>query len=256
MAQAMIGGLLAKKTPPHHIQVIDLAPQAQIALSKLGVDCSTQWPSHFEPSQVVLAVKPQHVEQVISTYQTKLQPLCLISLAAGITTTQLTDWVGSPTARIVRSMPNTPALVGQGLTGLFFNSHCTADDQQAAQLLFNACGNIQIVQHESSINGMTAISGSGPGYVFYFMEHLEKAALEFGFSADQARQLVSQTFLGAAALASNSPLSFSELRQQVTSPAGTTFAGLEILKQGHVGDTIEQAAWAAKQRAEALANKA
>lgn len=254
MARAIIGGLLAKQVPANTINVVDLSPQAQQALTEMGVNNTSQWSNHLNPDQVVLAVKPQVFQKVIQDNKTQLKNKCIISLAAGISTQQIESWLGTTTARIIRSMPNTPALVGQGVTGLFFNQHCTPEDQQAARTLFTACGKVQIVDQEASINAITAISGSGPGYVFYFMEHLEKAALEFGFSPEQARELVSQTFYGAATLASNSDQSFTDLRQQVTSPGGTTFAGLEALRMGDVGLNIEKAAMAAKQRAEEMAN--
>lgn len=254
MAFAILGGLISQGASPEAFHVIEINPEAQDNMRQLQVACSPSWPKDFAADQVVLAVKPQVMQQVVSGYADHLGNTLLISIAAGVSIDQLSQWANNPQARVARAMPNTPALVGAGMTGLYLTSNCTADDQQAVQTIFSSCGQLQILEKEDDINLITAISGSGPGYVFYLMESLESAAVSLGFSAEQARLLVNQTFLGAATLASQSEDSLATLREKVTSKGGTTFAGLEALRAHKVDQAIQSAAQAAKTRAEEMQN--
>lgn len=257
MAFAILGGLLEAGNPASCFHVVEINPEAQSKISALGVSCSAQFPDHFEAEQWVLAVKPQNMEEVLRSAvhsaskpndQPTQNPL-LISIAAGVSIAKLREWSGQADARVARTMPNTPALVGQGMTGVYFTSNCTAEDKSSVLSLFKACGETVEVPDEAAINAITAISGSGPGYVFYMMEALQQAAQSLGFTADQARTLVAQTFLGSAQLASQSPDSFGTLREKVTSKGGTTFAGLEQYRAASVDQAIVKAAQAAMARA-------
>lgn len=252
MATAILGGLVPKQAASQ-FHVIDPSDTAAQQMAKLGITCTSQWPDGLQASCVVLAVKPQIMKEALQAIACQLhgQEL-LISIAAGVSTGQIMQWAGQPSARVVRAMPNTPALVGQGMTGLFFTPHCTQADKSTANTLFEACGKLIEVSQEDDINAITAISGSGPGYVFYWMEALANAAEALGFSPEEARLLTSQTVLGAASLASQSPESFATLRERVTSKGGTTFAGLEAMRAGEVAKHIELGAKAAMDRAIAL----
>lgn len=252
MAFAIINGLIAQGAEQSSLHVIEINPDAQNNIRKIGISCSATWPEDFAAAQVVLAVKPQVMKQVLEDNQANLSGKLLISIAAGVTVEQLLQWSGQAQAPVARAMPNTPALVGQGMTGLYFTDNCNNDDKTAAEQLFKACGEVHTVGKEDDINLIIAISGSGPGFVFYMMEALESAALSLGFEPEKARKLVNQTFLGSAALASQSDDSLSTLREKVTSKGGTTHAGLEAMRLLKVAEGIGAAPQAAKARAEAL----
>lgn len=249
MAFAILGGLLRSGIPADSFHVIDPSPESAAKIAQLGVNCSSEWPTGFTPQIVVLAVKPQVMQQVLNSQALNLGGTLLISIAAGISVSQIRLWSGQADARVVRCMPNTPALVAQGISGLFYTDNCSQSDRTAAQQVFRSCGEIVELTTEAEINAVTAISGSGPGYVFYLMEALAQGAQNLGFTPAQANLLVSQTFLGAATLASQSEDSFSTLREKVTSKGGTTFAGLEKLRAHNVAQAIQDAAQAACDRA-------
>lgn len=252
MAYAILGGLIAKGEQATQFRAIDPSEDAAVKMANLGVACTAAWPSDFKPQAVVLAVKPQQMQAVLQSHARRLAGTLLISIAAGVGVEQIRNWSGQIESRVVRCMPNTPALVGQGMSGLYFTNNCTADDKSFAKRIFQSCGQVIEVQNESDINAITAISGSGPGYVFYLMEGLAKAAVQLGFDQEQAAQLVKQTFLGAATLANQSQDTFAILREKVTSKGGTTFAGLEELRLAAVDEALIKAAQAACARAEEL----
>lgn len=252
MALAILSACISRGANPEKLHVVDPDPLALEKVQVLGIACSPNWPLHFDPIQVVLAVKPQAMQHVVQNHAHRLQGRLLISIAAGVSTQQLQNWSQQPGGRVARCMPNTPARVFEGLTGLFFTLSCTLQDQQNVAALFENCGKTITVQTEEQINAITAISGSGPGYVFFLMEALEHAAHTLGFDTTQARLLVAQTFLGASTLASQTEQSFASLREQVTSKGGTTFAGLEVLRDKHVQQAVFEAAQAAMQRAQTL----
>ncbi|HEX4856654.1 MAG TPA: pyrroline-5-carboxylate reductase [Limnobacter sp.] len=256
MAFAILGGLLRSGVPASQFHVIDPSPDAAAKIAELNVDCSTEWPATFEPEIVVLAVKPQVMQSVLGGLTAKLPGKLLVSIAAGISISQIRQWSGQADARVVRCMPNTPALVAKGISGLFFTANCTPADQDTATRIFRSCGEVVLLNTEEEINAVTAISGSGPGYVFFLMEALAQAAENLGFNKAQASLLTSQTFLGAATLASQSEDSFALLREKVTSKGGTTFAGLEQLRALGVAEAIQKAAKAACDRAVELQKNA
>lgn len=256
MAFAIIGGLVRSGIAATSFQVIDPSPESAEKMAALNVKCSTAWPKEFKPDVVVLAVKPQVMQSVLNSQAKHLAGVLIISIAAGVSVAQIQNWSNQPNARVVRCMPNTPALVSQGISGLYFTDNCSEADQNLAQQIFKSCGEVLVVNKEDEINAITAISGSGPGYVFFLMEALAKAAQNLGFNEAQANLLVNQTFLGAATLAKQSDDSFSTLREKVTSKGGTTFAGLEQLRALGVAQAIDQAAQAACDRAVELEKNA
>jgi pyrroline-5-carboxylate reductase len=249
MAFAILGGLIGNGVPASAFHVLDPSPEAAAKMSTLKVQCTTDWPDNFLPDIVVLAVKPQLMQSVLNSQAAHLKNMLIISIAAGVSVAQIQDWSQQHHARVVRCMPNTPALVSQGVSGLFFTANCSEEDRNIARQIFSSCGEVLIMNHEDEINAVTAISGSGPGYVFFMMEALAMAAKNLGFNETQANLLVSQTFLGAATLAKQSDDSFATLREKVTSKGGTTFAGLEQLRTLGVQEAIDSAAKAACARA-------
>ena len=202
---------------------------------------------------VVLAVKPQLLKDVLVPLQHVLQqrrPL-LISIAAGVTVNDTDRWAGGGLA-IVRAMPNTPALVGSGATGLFANAEVGTAQRDLAESLMRAVGVAVWLEHESLLDQVTALSGSGPAYFLLFMEALEQAAIEQGLPSETAHLLVLETCLGTAKLAMESEEDLAELRYRVTSPGGTTERALLSMENANVRNIIKQAFQAAAQRANEL----
>lgn len=249
MAYAILGGLIRSGVPASTFHVIDPSPESATKMAELKVPCTVNWPSGFKAEVVVLAVKPQVMQSVLGSQAAHLGNILLVSIAAGVSVGQIQTWSQQTDARVVRCMPNTPALVAQGISGLFFTNNCSSEDRATARQIFSSCGEVLVVDSEQEINAVTAISGSGPGYVFFLMEALAQAAKNLGFNEAQANLLVNQTFLGAATLAKQSDDSFATLREKVTSKGGTTFAGLEQLRTLGVSQAIQSAAKAACDRA-------
>lgn len=202
---------------------------------------------------LVLAVKPQTLPELAPTLHDAVnrgQPL-VISVAAGITTTQLAGWLGD-NVRLVRAMPNTPALVGAGVTGLYAAATATPADHTAAARLLEAVGRAIWVDDEEQMHAVTATSGSGPAYVFLIIEAMQEAAETLGLPAETARELTLGTLTGATRLAAESDASPAELRQRVTSPGGTTERALHVLEDGDLRDLIRRAMTAAAERSREL----
>lgn len=248
MATAIIEGLLRQGTPATSLFVLELAEAARQRFVQMGVGCAEQLPAEFKPDLAVLAVKPQQMQAALEPLASALKDSLVLSIAAGLPIDLLSNWLNGHT-RIVRSMPNTPAMVGMGITGVYAAPACTQADRDQAHALLSACGQVIWVDSEAKLNPVTAISGSGPGYVFLWMEALQSAAVELGFTPDQARALVTQTVRGAAELASQSDEAFARLREKVTSKGGTTAAGLEVMTAGDVPGRIAAGALAANARA-------
>ncbi|MEQ1515880.1 MAG: pyrroline-5-carboxylate reductase [Usitatibacteraceae bacterium] len=226
MAQAIMGGLIAQKTPPEDFRVIDPVAEIRATISTLGVNAAAALTSDgLDADVIVLAVKPQMMREAIAPIAGSLTNQLVISIAAGVDTRSLAIWLGTsaqPYQNIVRTMPNTPALIRAGITGLYALPTVSAGHRQIAESLLGAVGKTVWFSEEAMLDAVTAVSGSGPAYVFYFMEALEEAALELGFAPDAARLFASQTFAGGTqlAMASNDPPSV--LRARVTSKRGTT----------------------------------
>ncbi|WP_434631624.1 pyrroline-5-carboxylate reductase [Chromobacterium sp. CV08] len=220
MAGAIIGGLAAQGG--HRIHVVEHQQDKldQLAAS-FGCSGGQALPERFSAADaVVLAVKPQQLRELCLALAPRLNGALVVSIAAGIRLDALRRWLGSE--RIVRVMPNTPALVGKGVSGLYADAAVPAADREAAEAIMRATGLTVWLRDEAGIDDITCVSGSGPAYVFYFIESMIEAAAQAGFDEAQARELVLATFDGAVELARQSPLPVATLRQNVMSKGGTT----------------------------------
>jgi pyrroline-5-carboxylate reductase len=200
---------------------------------------------------VLFAVKPQQMREAAQAAAPHLADPLVVSIAAGIRVADLARWLGGRT-RLVRAMPNTPALVHAGITGLHAGPGAGADDRQAAEDLLAAVGATLWFEAEGDLDAVTAVSGSGPAYVFYAMEALERAALELGLAEGAARSLALWTFVGATKLAIERSEGPAQLRAQVTSKGGTTERALEVLEQSAVKERFVDAVKAACERSREL----
>ncbi len=253
LAQALIGGLLERAHfPAAQLQVIEPAEPVRDRLREtFQLQAQASASAQLRQADVlVLAVKPQILRQVCVELRPYLGSALVISVAAGVRAADLARWLG--TQRIVRTMPNTPALVGAGMTGLAALPTVSADDRALAEALLQAVGDTLWVQQESQLDAVTAISGSGPAYVFYAIEAMETAARQLGFSAQEAHRLSTATFYGASKLAATSPDSATTLREKVTSPNGTTFAALTRMNEANVAQGIVAGIHAAAARSAEL----
>jgi len=252
MATAIIHGMrdsVFVTTPLHVIEA--RAEQRQKLESTYHVRTSESWNALCDSIDTwILAIKPQDIATFAASSPNVFQNKLLISIAAGTTSTRLAELFNTPF--IVRAMPNLPALIGEGFTG-FYCASPNAEHAKTAEAIFNCCGKSLQVTIEEQINSITALSGSGPGYVFYFLEAMQQTAIEFGFDAADAKNIALQTFRGAVLLAEQTQAGFSELRQQVTSKKGTTEAAITSMQQNKVGEFFEQGMMAALERARKLA---
>jgi pyrroline-5-carboxylate reductase len=253
MATALIGGLAGKLTAGANIHVVDINADALQKLARqFGVTTAQQIDGAIAQSDViVLAVKPQQMKSVVAQLQPHIASQLVLSIAAGIRALDLSRWMNGHTA-IVRTMPNTPALIGQGITGMVAMGGVSKDQRDAADSIMRAVGPTVWLEDEALIDPVTAVSGSGPAYVFYFIEAMQQAAQEMGLTAEQGTQLAIATFAGAAQLAAQSPEPVSLLRERVTSKGGTTYAALTSMEASGVKDAIIQAMKAAAVRGKEL----
>ena len=249
MATALIGGMLRQGANAASISVVEPFGAARAKLGQeFGVTATATPGAELRTSDlVVLAVKPQNMREAASAVAPHLDHQLVLSIAAGTRVADLSRWLGGHQA-IVRTMPNTPALIGMGITGMFAASSVSADQRAAAERVMRAVGDVVWVDNESLIDPVTAISGSGPAYVFYFLEALAEAGATLGLNADDAKRLALATFAGAAKLAADSPDDFATLRTRVTSKGGTTAAALAVLAERQVREAIIAAASAASAR--------
>lgn len=256
MASALIGGLISRGAAPGDIAAIDPGAEARAKCSStFGIDARESVDAGLSESDViVLAVKPQQMQATCASISSLLQGQLVISVAAGVRVRELSDWLGGHT-RVVRAMPNTPALIGLGATGLFASPEVDGDDREDASTILGAVGVVSWFDAEDDLDSVTAISGSGPAYVFYFIEAMQAAAEEFGFSPAQARALTLATFKGAVQLAFESTDPVSVLRERVTSKGGTTAAALAAFAQADVAASIKRGALAAKVRSKQLGDE-
>jgi pyrroline-5-carboxylate reductase len=255
MATAIIGGLLKSGRQPGDILVLEPNADQRGKLQRdLGVITLESAGSVLQRAQtVVWSVKPQNFGIAAEPCLPHIDKALQFSVMAGIRTDTMVKLLG--TERIVRSMPNTPALIGQGIAGLYARDAVDAEGRKNAQALLAPTGQTLWVERESDLDAVTAISGSGPAYVFYFVEAMMKAAEEMGLTADQGKQLALATFSGAAALAQASTDSPAELREKVTSKGGTTYAALTAMAREDVAGAIARAVKAAQRRAVELGNE-
>jgi pyrroline-5-carboxylate reductase len=253
MAQALIGGLAGKLTDGANIHVIDVVPETLRQLTeRFGVTTATGPSDVVAMSDViVLAVKPQQLREVASSLRPYLKSQLVLSIAAGIRAADLSRWLGGYQA-IVRTMPNTPALVGKGVTGAVAMAGVSDTQRQIADAMLRAVGETVWIADEAQIDAVTAISGSGPAYVFYFIEAMQQAAVELGLTEQQGRLLAQATFAGAAELAARSDEPVSVLRERVTSKGGTTYAALTSMDASGIKAAFVKALHAAAERGKAL----
>lgn len=248
MAAAIIGGLVASGTAPASLEVVEIDPGARAVLAdRFGVAVYDALEAATLAGMVVLAVKPQTLPAVASRLAPRLTTQPVLSVAAGVRVPDLARWLGGHTA-IVRAMPNTPALVQAGISGLYAAPGVDTATRQAAESVLRAVGSVVWVDDEAALDWVTAVSGSGPAYVFNCIEALEAAAVAGGLAPATARQLALHTFLGAARLALESGEEPAVLRQRVTSKGGTTERGLAALEAGGLMALFQNAVNAAQAR--------
>lgn len=258
MAQSLIGGLIASGYDKQNIIATDpTAEQRDLVTQIFGIQCFADNSEAINKADiVVLAVKPQIFKHVSKTLQTSIKqkkPL-VISVAAGIRTNDINSWLGGNNS-IVRTMPNTPALIQTGASGLYANDAVSEEQCSQAEHIMRAAGITVWVKEESQLDVVTALSGSGPAYYFMFMEAMEKTATELGLDAQTAHLLTIQTALGAAKMALESHQDCQTLRQNVTSPNGTTERAIQSFEKSGLPNMVEKAMKAAQTRAQELADE-
>jgi pyrroline-5-carboxylate reductase len=252
MASALIGGLLKQGWTPDSIAAVEIDAAARARLERdFRISTAADPGTAAGADCIVLAVKPQQLREVARGLAGAIGDALVISIAAGVRASDLARWLGGH-ARLVRAMPNTPALVLAGMTGLYAASGVGPEDRKQAEAILGAAGRTVWVKDEGEIDAVTAISGSGPAYVFYFIEALQQAAAELGFSPATARELAFQTFAGAVKLASESPDDVATLRAKVTSKGGTTERAIAQFDADGLKAAIVRAARAAAERSREL----
>ena len=253
MAAALIGGLIGKGHAAAGIRVVEIQAEARTRLAaRFGVACVDSVAAAAPLGEVVvLAVKPQQMRAAAQALRPRLGRELVITIAAGIRLVDLSRWLGGY-ATLVRCMPNTPALIGAGITGLYASAGVGAEQRALAESILGAVGATLWVPQESLLDPVTAISGSGPAYVLYFIEALQQAAQEMGFSAADAKKLAVETFVGTSRLAALSAEGVAALRERVTSKGGTTERALASMDADRIKDLIVRALHAANQRAHEL----
>jgi pyrroline-5-carboxylate reductase len=256
MASALIGGLIARGTAPASLQAIDPSASQRVALgARFGI--ATHAASGDPVGQadvIVMAVKPQQMHEAVDALAPQIATQLIISVAAGVRATDLSRWLGGY-SRIVRTMPNTPALIGLGATGLAMLAGGTDADRKLAESIMQAVGQTVWVDDESQLDAVTALSGSGPAYVFRFIESMIAAGTGLGLSPEQSRQLALQTVSGAAQLACASSEPVALLRERVTSKGGTTAAALSVFEARGLDAVVAQAMGAARDRSAELGDE-
>ena len=258
MGRSLAGGLIRAGWPMQQVLAVDPdAGQRERVRRETGIFTTADGVAAIAGADVVvLAVKPQGMGNTVRTLAEALRarrPL-VITVAAGIPMAAIHAWVGARLP-LVRAMPNTPALIGAGATGLYCGTDVTPEQRQLAERILGAVGIVQWVEKEELIDVVTALSGSGPAYFFLMMEGLIQAAVELGLTPAQARALTVQTALGAARMAGAGTDDPAELRRQVTSPGGTTEQAVRVLEESGLKETLIRAVRAARQRSEELARK-
>ncbi|RZF50156.1 pyrroline-5-carboxylate reductase [Acinetobacter halotolerans] len=255
MAQALIGGLLSRGLPTTRITVSDPVEQIRQILEEKGIQTTTDNVAAIkEADVVVLAVKPQVLATVLQPLKGLLSDKLVISIIAGAEIQTISDLIGG-SERIVRVMPNTPALVQTGAHGIYASAAVGTKDRELTSQILAATGLTIWVDNEAQIDAVTAVSGSGPAYFFYLMESMIRAGKNLGLDEKVATALTLQTALGAAQMAITSSNSPAELRKNVTSPNGTTQAALEVFDRGQISQNIQAALAAAQKRSQELAQE-
>lgn len=249
MARAIIGGLIDKGHPVGDLAVADPSePARQECHHRFGVTVSASLEQSSRADDLlVLAVKPQLIRGVCESLAHQVGQALIVSVAAGARINNLSTWLGGH-RRIARAMPNTPALIGMGVAGLVAAPDVNLADRARVEALLRSVGEAVWFDQENDLDAVTALSGSGPAYVFRWIEAMQAAAAQLGLPADKAATLVLHTMRGAAELALRSDLPISTLRTQVTSPGGTTAAGLSAMEEGQIEQVIGNGVRAAHAR--------
>ncbi len=253
MANALIGGLVKQGFSHAAIQSIEPFEEARLRLTgSFGIRCTPEADaSSLNCEVLVLSVKPQQMKEALAPLKGRLKDQVVVSIAAGLRLQDIGRWLGGHDI-LVRAMPNTPALIGAGVTGLYAGPAVGAQERRLAERVLAAVGSTLWVDNEEMIDAVTAVSGSGPAYVFLFIEALRDAALELGFPPPAAERLALDTFLGAAKLAHQGPEDVSILRQRVTSKGGTTEQALLSLERDGIREIVSRAVKAAQSRGREL----
>ncbi len=257
MGRAMLQGWLADGiVQRHQVLVVEPVEALRQHAETLGVTTfadAQQLPEGLSPSLIVLAVKPQVMFDVTPAYEKfASSDVVFVSVAAGVRSDKLEQGLGDATP-IVRVMPNTPAAIAEGMMVIYYNQHVAQDQRAFVERLMNSSGETAVIEDEDLMDAVTAVSGSGPAYIFHFIEALRDAALEAGLPRQTAELLAQQTVYGAARYAKQSEIDPGTLREQVTSPGGTTAAALEILMgEGALKTLLKDAVKAAKERSQEL----
>ena len=252
MASAIIGGLLRQGMAADQFIVVEpYTPQRDKLLAELGIAAIAQADTTLtKTAQVVWAVKPQSFREAALQVTAHTKQALHLSVMAGITSGSMAQQLGSE--RIVRAMPNTPALIGKGIAGLYARDAVSDSDKRCIEALMATTGEHLWVELELHLDAVTALSGSGPAYVFFFIETMMRAGQKMGLSEQHARHLAQSTFSGAAELSRQSPESPEVLRQRVTSKGGTTYAAITAMQENKMGEHFEHALHAAAKRAAEL----
>lgn len=255
MASAILSGLLKQGLPAQQVQVVEpFADQAAKLRADFNVTVLPEADASLASAHLVVwAVKPQMFSQAAAQAGTHTSQALHLSVAAGIRSDSIAAWLGSE--RVVRAMPNTPALIGQGITGLFARPAVTAADRACVEAVVQSTGQQLWLAREEQLDAVTALSGSGPAYVFYFIEAMTEAGQAMGLTQAQSRQLAIATFGGASALAAASDEPPQTLRERVTSKGGTTYAALTAMQASGIKPRFIEAMQAARQRAAELGDE-
>jgi pyrroline-5-carboxylate reductase len=255
MASAIIGGLIRDGVSAAQIEVVEPVEEARSRLrAQFGIAAQEHATSALaRTALVVWAVKPQTFKQAASQARAHTGGALHLSVAAGIRSDSIAQWLG--TQRIVRSMPNTPALIGKGITALYARPGVSAQDQRRVEQLIATTGEWMWVDNEAKLDAVTALSGSGPAYVFFFLEAMTRAGMDMGLTREQAYKLSMATFAGASELARASNDPPEVLRRRVTSKGGTTHAAISAMEQDQVQALFIKALHAARRRAKELGDE-
>ena len=258
MGSSLVKGMLANQWRAERITICEQDSSRRKWLNSEFPQCQVidKCVATLPPASVViLAVKPQDMRATCQRFASGKIPadVLFISIAAGVPTRALQQWLGAGTS-VIRCMPNTPAAIGHGMTGLYAGEKTTAADKKFAQEILSSAGKILWVQDEAMLDAVTAISGSGPAYLFYFMECLQQSAQTLGLSAEDSYTLTLQTMAGAALLAQEQNLSFAQLRANVTSKGGTTEQAITCFAENDIKKIIDAAIKAAAARAGEISN--
>jgi len=251
MARALVGGLVARGHASEALKVVEIDAEARATVAarfRVSTFAAIEDPVVASADVIVIAVKPHHVRTVARDLAGLLESHVVLSIAAGIRLDDLCRWLGGY-RRLVRAMPNTPALIGAGIAGLFALPAVDSDGRTRAAAVLEAVGTTLWCEHEEDLDAVTAVSGSGPAYVFYFVEALEAAAGELGFEPAHARRLAIATFSGAMRLIEQGESEPAVLRAQVTSKGGTTERAIAAMDEARVRQAILAAVKAAAARA-------